>query len=236
MERLKNLFKKAHIEWNEDKRYKYELYMKEILELNKHVNLTAITERDDFINKHYIDSLLCCELLELKNAEKIIDIGTGGGFPGVPLAIAFPKKEFVLVDSLNKRIKIINRLCQELGILNVRALHGRAEELARRKDMRESFDLCVSRAVANMSTLSEYCIPFVRPGGNFIAYKGPGYEAELRAAGNAIRILGGEISGEESPEISDIPFDHKLIIIYKKHSTASKFPRKAGIPSKEPIK
>lgn len=242
MEEVKKIFEKLGIPCGPEKIEKLSDYMEEILELNKHINLTAITDRRDFIRKHYVDSLLCAGLEEFKDSCLIIDVGTGGGFPGVPLAIAFPDKQFTLIDSLNKRIKIINELCGKLSIENVTAIHGRAEELARRKDMRESFDLCVSRAVANMSTLSEYCLPFVKVGGAFIAYKGPGYEQELETAANAIKLLGGEVSGEKSPEVSDIlgssdiPFDHKLIVINKIENTVSKFPRKAGTPSKEPIK
>ena len=171
MNNFREIFRKLDIAFSPDKEDKLSGYMDEILELNQHINLTAITDRDEFIRKHYIDSLLCVSYDEFKNAKNIIDVGTGGGFPGVPLAVAFPEKNFVLIDSLNKRIKIINELCEKLGIMNVRAVHGRAEELARKKDMRDSFDLCVSRAVANMSTLTEYCLPFVKKGGCFIAYK-----------------------------------------------------------------
>lgn len=236
MKELIKIFKILDIDYNDEKEKKFYQYMSEILKLNQQINLTAITEKNEFIQKHYVDSLLCAGLDEFKNSFSIIDVGTGGGFPGVPLAIAFPDKEFVLIDSLNKRIKIINQLCESLGIFNVKAFHGRAEEMGRRKDMREKFDLCVSRAVANMSTLSEYCIPFVRVGGSFIAYKGPDCRKELEDAINAVTALGGEVIREESPEITGIPFDHKFIVIKKKKNTLSKFPRKPGTPSKEPIK
>lgn len=236
MEELKTIFDQLNIEYGKDKENKLTGYMENILELNEHINLTAITDRTEFIRKHYIDSLLCAGLDEFKNAGSVIDVGTGGGFPGVPLAIAFPDKKFTLIDSLNKRIKIINELCEKLGIYNVTAVHGRAEELARRKDMRESFDLCVSRAVANMSTLSEYCIPFVKKGGAFIAYKGPDCGEELEEASKAIKLLGGQVIREESPAVPGKHFEHKLIVIYKKENTLSKYPRKAGTPSKEPIK
>lgn len=215
---------------------KLEGYMDGILELNQHINLTTITDRTEFIRKHYADSLLCAGYPEFRSAQSVIDVGTGGGFPGVPLAIVFPEKEFVLIDSLNKRIRIINDLCAKLGIANVRAVHGRAEELARRKDMRESFDLCVSRAVANMSTLSEYCLPFVKVGGCFMAYKGPDCDRELAEAENAVRLLGGRVDRIESPSADGLDFDHRIIVISKEKNTMSKFPRKAGTPSKEPIK
>ena len=210
--------------------------MESVLEKNKHINLTAITDRDEFIRKHYVDSLLCASSAEFRNANSVIDVGTGGGFPGIPLAIAFPEKEFVLIDSLNKRIRIINELCENYGIDNVTALHGRAEELGRNSNFRESFDICVSRAVANMSTLSEYCLPFVKIGGTFIAYKGPECSEELNNASNAIRMLGGEVMRIENPQFDELPFEHTLIYINKAESTRSKYPRKAGTPSKEPIK
>ena len=236
MDRMKPVFEKLNIAYNSGKEEKLSLYMKKILERNEYINLTAIKNEDEFIQKHYIDSLLCAGFDEFKTAEKIIDIGTGAGFPGIPLAIAFPDKEFVLMDSLNKRIRIIKELCDETGIENVTAIHGRAEEAARRKDLRESFDVCVSRAVANMSTLSEYCLPFVKVGGWFIAYKGPECDEEIREASNAVRLLGGAAAKIEKPEVEGFPFDHRLVFVNKIKSTASKFPRKAGTPSKEPIK
>ena len=213
-----------------------EEYMDAVLDLNQHINLTAITDRAEFIRKHYADSLLCAGLDEFKSAGTIIDVGTGGGFPGIPLAVVFPEKKFVLIDSLNKRIKIINELCEKIGIKNVTAVHGRAEELARRKEMREAFDLCVSRAVANMSTLSEYCLPFVKVGGCFMAYKGPDCENELLDASHAVDVLGGDVLRIESPSYDGLDFDHRIIVIKKVINTTSRFPRKPGTPSKEPIK
>ena len=236
MNSLENCFDDLNIRLDDNKIKKFEGYMDAILEKNKFVNLTAITDRDEFIKKHFIDSLLCAASEEFIQAKSVIDVGTGGGFPGVPLAIAFPDKEFVLIDSLNKRIRIIDEICQMLSITNVRAVHGRAEELARRKEFRESFDVCVSRAVANMSTLSEYCLPFVKVGGTFIAYKGPDCGEEMKQAANAISILGGQLVRIDKPELKNQPFEHTLIYIRKDVNTVSKYPRKAGTPSKEPIK
>ena len=236
MKNVESICSRLHINYDDGKSRKFEGYMESVLEKNKHINLTAITDRDEFIRKHYVDSLLCASSAEFRNANSVIDVGTGGGFPGIPLAIAFPEKEFVLIDSLNKRIRIINELCENYGIDNVTALHGRAEELGRNSNFRESFDICVSRAVANMSTLSEYCLPFVKIGGTFIAYIGPECSEELNNASNAIRMLGGEVMRIENPQFDELPFEHTLIYINKAESTRSKYPRKAGTPSKEPIK
>ncbi len=233
---MKEVFSIPGVEHSDRKQEQLTGYMEEILRLNESVNLTAITDRREFIQKHYADSLLCAELDEFRSAGTVIDVGTGGGFPGVPLAIAFPEKRFTLIDSLNKRIKIVNELCEKLGIANVTAIHGRAEELARKKELRETFDLCVSRAVANMSTLAEYCLPFVKTGGSFIAYKGPDCDDEVRQAQRAIELLGGRLTGDVRPGGEDMPFDHRLIIIQKEKNTPSKFPRKAGRPTKEPLR
>lgn len=235
MDKLKYFFEEMNIAWNNDKAAKYEKYMDNILELNKSINLTTITERDEFILKHYVDSITCANSEEFLEANSIIDVGTGGGFPGVPLAIAFPEKKFTLIDSLNKRVRIINDLCSKLGIKNVKAIHGRAEELGRQNNLRESFDLCISRAVANMSTLSEYCLPFVKIGGTFIAYKGPNCREEIENAELAMEKLGGEVYGVFYNELEGFEFDHVLVYIDKINSTPKKFPRKAGTPAKEPL-
>ncbi len=235
MDKLKYFFEEMNIAWNNDKAAKYEKYMYNILELNKSINLTTITDRDEFILKHYVDSITCANSDEFLEANSIIDVGTGGGFPGVPLAIAFPEKKFTLIDSLNKRVKIINDLCSKLGIKNVKAIHGRAEELGRQNNLRESFDLCISRAVANMSTLSEYCLPFVKIGGTFIAYKGPNCREEIENAELAMEKLGGEVYGVFYNELEGFEFDHVLVYIDKINSTPKKFPRKAGTPAKEPL-
>lgn len=236
MEELMKVFDIPGVDSSDEKLRQLSGYMEGILDFNESINLTAITDRKEFIAKHYIDSLMCAAMDEINDADTVIDVGTGGGFPGVPLAIAFPEKKFTLIDSLNKRIKIVNQLCDELEIKNVRAIHGRAEELARKKDMREQFDICVSRAVANMATLSEYCLPFVKVGGSFIAYKGPDCESEVKEASNAIEKLGGCLLRTERPEADGVAFDHRLIVVKKIAATAAKFPRKPGTPSKEPMK
>ena len=236
MEELMKVFDSPGVDSSDEKLRQLSGYMEGILDFNESINLTAITDRKEFIAKHYIDSLMCAAMDEINEADTVIDVGTGGGFPGVPLAIAFPEKKFTLIDSLNKRIKIVNQLCDELEIKNVRAIHGRAEELARKKDMREQFDICVSRAVANMATLSEYCLPFVKVGGSFIAYKGPDCESEVKEASNAIEKLGGCLLRIERPEADGVAFDHRLIVVKTIAATAAKFPRKPGTPSQETLK
>lgn len=210
-------------------------YMHGIISWNEKINLTNLTEEDEFIEKHYIDSLLLWNSESFKKADKIIDVGTGGGFPGVPLAILYPEKEFVLLDSLKKRLNIIDSLTHELGINNVTTFHGRAEDAAKQKDMREAFDLCVSRAVANLTSLSELCIPFVKVGGYFVAYKGPGAYDEVKEAENAINILGGKLESITVPE-GQKESEHTLITILKTANTPEKYPRKAGDPLKKPLK
>ena len=231
MNELKSLLNKLNIEEVEEKAKQLEQYMEGVLAWNEKVNLTAITEREEFVQKHLIDSLLCAETLGFTEASSICDVGTGGGFPGVPLAVCYPEKEFVLMDSLGKRVRIVQQLCDDLGITNVTAVHGRAEDLARQTDFRERFDLCVSRAVANMRVLCEYCMPFVRAGGFFIAYKGPDCESEINDASNAVKVLGGAL-----PEIKPLPhLDHNLVIVRKEKPTPDAYPRKAGVPSRKPL-
>lgn len=210
-------------------------YMRGVLEKNKSINLTSITDEDEFIDKHYIDSLLPVSLAEFQNAEKIIDVGTGGGFPGIPMAIAFPEKKFYLLDSLKKRLTVIDQLCAECGIENVTTVHMRAEDAAQDESYREQFDLCVSRAVAALNVLSELCIPFVKPSGHFLAYKGPGAADEIDSSKNAIRVTGGTLTGVIEFKSSDLNYNHNIVLIRKEKKTPSKYPRKAGTPSRKPI-
>ena len=231
MENLKQLIEKLNIDDADEKLRLLERYMEEVLQWNEKVNLTAITDRAEFVQKHLIDSLLCAETLAFTASSSICDVGTGGGFPGVPLAVCYPEKDFVLMDSLGKRVRIVQQICDELGIENVRTVHGRAEDLAREDAFRDQFDLCVSRAVAAMRVLCEYCLPFVKQGGSFIAYKGPDCESEIDDARRAIRLLGGS-----EPEIRPLPYlEHKLVIIRKQNATPDAYPRKAGTPSRKPL-
>ncbi len=215
---------------------KYHRYMEGVLRFNEEVNLTAITDREEFIIKHFYDSLMVADYTEYAHAKKIIDVGTGAGFPGIPLAIFSPEKEFTLMDSLNKRIKIISELAAEIGVKNVETVHARAEELGHNKGYRERYDLCVSRAVANLATLSEYCLPFIKVGGYFMAYKGPEPEAEIAEAKDAVETLGGEIREVRLAELIDYGISHNIVVIKKIKPTPKKYPRKAGTPSKDPIR
>lgn len=236
MNLLTNTFDKLKITYDESTIYKFKKYMENILEWNNKVNLTSITDENEFIKKHYVDSILCCESRQFLCAKKIIDVGTGAGFPGIPLAIICPEKEFYLIDSLNKRIKIIESIAKDLNINNVRFYHGRAEDLAHSKEHREKYDLCVSRAVANLSVLSEYCLPFVKLGGWFAAYKSSGAEEEIKNSLKAIELLGGKMESYETFNLDGFDLDHKIIFIEKVKKTMTKYPRKAGTPAKEPLK
>ena len=208
-------------------------YYEMLVEKNKVMNLTAITEYDEVIEKHFLDSISLCQVYDLSKPVKILDMGTGAGFPGVPLKIAFPEVEITLADSLNKRIKFLDEVIEELGLQKVTTIHARAEELARNKEHRENYDLVVSRAVANLSTLGEYCIPFVKMGGNFISYKSGDVDEEVNAASKAIKILGGQIKDVYKFDLSDQK--RSFVTIEKIKTTPKTYPRKAGTPSKEPL-
>lgn len=203
-------------------------------EKNKVMNLTGITEYEEVVIKHFIDSLSLVKAIPLTN-QKIIDVGCGAGFPGIPLKIAFPEIEITLLDSLNKRIVFIQDVCESLGLTKIEAIHGRAEDFAQNPKYREQYDICVSRAVSNLSSLSELCIPFVKTDGYFIPYKSEKGIEELTEAQNAIKILGGDCKKNVSFEL---PSKEKrtLFVIKKEKRTAKIFPRKAGMPLKEPLK
>ena len=232
---LKDSAAKMGIELSDLQLEKFDTYYEMLVEKNKVMNLTAITELEEVVQKHFLDSISLIKVEKLNQDISIIDLGTGAGFPGIPLKIAFPELEICLADSLNKRVLFLNEVIEELGLKKISAVHGRAEELARQKGYREQFDLCVSRAVANLSTLSEYCLPFVKVGGAFIPYKSGKIDEELEQGTKAIESLGGSIADVIRFELTGADADRSLVVIEKIAKTAKKYPRKAGVPSKEPI-
>lgn len=233
MKILEDALKQLEIPYDEEMISKFRIYMDGILEWNEKINLTAITEHDDFIRKHLVDSVLCYSFEEYRNADTVIDVGTGGGFPGIPLAIVSPDKEFTLADSLNKRLKVIDAVAADADIRNKVTVHGRAEELAHKKEYRHNFDVCVSRAVAGLSVLAEYCLPFIKKNGYLLAYKGPDAEKEVKEAGKALEILGGKLVRIE--EVTLDGYEHNIAVIRKVKDTPAKYPRKAGTPVKNPL-
>ena len=233
--KFKNQLKELGIELTEKQHEQFDKYFELLVEWNKVMNLTGITEYDEVNEKHFVDSLALIKAVNVENFEKIIDIGTGAGFPGIPLKIAFPHLKVTLLDSLNKRIKFLNAVVDELGLEDVETLHGRAEDFARQEGYREGFDVCVSRAVANLSTLSEYCLPYVKKGGMFIPYKSGSIDDELLNAKKAVSILGGNIKDVVRFELPGTEIGRAFVLIDKVKNTGKKFPRKAGLPSKEPL-
>ena len=210
-------------------------YYKMLVEWNEVMNLTAITEYDDVLKKHFVDSLSLIKAYDVSKEAKVIDVGTGAGFPGLALKIAYPSLQITLLDSLNKRIQFLNAVIEQLGLTGVDTVHGRAEDFAKPDKLREKYDLCVSRAVANLSTLSEYCLPFVREGGLFISYKSEKISEEIEKAGKAISTLGGKVEDQVEFILPESDIYRNLFIIKKVKKTPSKYPRKAGLPSKEPL-
>ncbi len=234
-EMLKNRMDRLQIETNENMLEQFDLFYHLLVEWNKVMNLTGITEYEEVVEKHFADSLSLARFLDLNKIHTVIDVGTGAGFPGIPLKIVFPHLKVVLLDSLNKRINFLNEVIAKLDLKEIHTIHGRAEEYARKPEYREQFDLCVSRAVANLSVLSEYCIPYIRIGGIFIPYKSGDIDEEVAASRKAVDILGGQIDHVEKFQLPDTDIHRSFVFINKIKNTQKKYPRKAGTPAKEPL-
>lgn len=210
-------------------------YKELLLFWNEKINLTAIIEERDVMIKHFLDSLSCVKASPLKDGIKIIDVGTGAGFPGIPLKVYYTDIQLTLLDSLNKRINFLKEVCETLGLKGVEFLHGRAEDYGNNKHYREKYDVAVARAVAELNSLAEYCLPFVKVGGFFIAQKGPNIEEEMERAQKAIEVLGGKIVEKIDIPLPFSEITHNIVIIKKIKQTLTKYPRKAGTPTKNPL-
>lgn len=214
----------------------FDTYYKLLIEWNEKINLTAITDEREAAFKHFIDSVSALECGLFAEGAKIIDVGTGAGFPGLPLKIYRKDLNVTLMDSLNKRINFLNEVITELKLPGIEPIHARAEELGRNKAHREKYDICVSRAVANLASLTELCMPFVKVGGYFISLKGPKATEEVEEAKKAIELLGGEFIEIKNYAIDETDLDHNLVIIKKVRPVEKRFPRNAPKPIKEPLK
>lgn len=234
--KIENNLQKIGMKLDDIKIRQFDEYYRMLVEWNKVMNLTGITEYEDVWEKHYIDSLSIVKIQNMDRFEKIIDVGTGAGFPGIPLKIAFPHLKVTLLDSLNKRIHFLNAVIDRLELKDIYTIHGRAEDYAKQETYREQYDLCVSRAVANLATLSEYCLPYVKIGGMFIPYKSGDIDDEIVDSEKAVNILGGKLLKVEKFELPGTDIGRSLVQIEKVKNTGNKYPRKAGMPSKEPIK
>ena len=224
------------VELNDKQIQQFIKYHEILVEWNSFMNLTGITEYEEVVQKHFVDSLVLCKAIDVNQIESLIDIGTGAGFPGIPLKIAYPHLKVTLLDSLQKRIKFLNEVVLQLGLENVETIHGRAEDFAKPSMKRESYDLCVSRAVANLASLSEYCLPYVKVDGYFVPYKSGKIDEELLEAKKAVFVLGGKIEEEVKFNLPDSDISRSLIKIKKVSGTPKKYPRKSGLATKEPIK
>lgn len=228
--------KELSIVLNDKQIQQFEQYYNILVEWNKVMNLTAITEYEEVVEKHFLDSLTIVNAINMEKIETLIDVGTGAGFPGIPLKIAFPHLKVTLLDSLNKRIKFLNEVIDLLELDNIKTIHGRAEDYAKQAEYREQYDICVSRAVANLATLSEYCLPYVKVDGLFVPYKSGEIDEELKSSEKAVSILGGKVEEVVKFQLPGTDIGRSFVKIHKIKETKKKYPRKAGMPTKEPLK
>lgn len=235
LEKLQHGLESLKLSFSDSQLEQLLLYYEMLVEKNKVMNLTAITDYEEVVEKHFLDSLSLCQVLDLQKNSRILDLGTGAGFPGIPLKIAFPNLEMVLMDSLKKRVGFLEEVIRKLNLTHIEAIHGRAEEMAKKEIHREGYDICVSRAVANLSSLCEYCLPFVKVGGVFVSYKSGEIEEELSKSKKAIQLLGGVQKKVYKFCLPNTEISRSFVMIEKKNRTPKAFPRKAGTPSKEPL-
>lgn len=235
MEIFKEGLEELDIMLENDKTDKFKIYKELLKEWNDKINITAIREDREIDIKHFLDSLTVLTAGYIKDGDKLIDIGTGGGFPGLPIKIVNENINVTLLDSLNKRIKFLNEVINELGLEGIETIHGRAEDYGVDSDYREKFDISVSRAVASLNVLSEYCLPFVKVGGHFLAMKGPEVSQEVETSKNAIRKLGGEIKDIFELKLPFIDNKRTIVVIKKIQKTPTQYPRKSGTPTRKPL-
>lgn len=233
--RFQKILEKWEIPFSKEQQEQLITYYEMLVEKNKVMNLTAITEFEEVLDKHFLDSISLAQYVDLTKPVSVIDLGTGAGFPGMPLKIMFPDLKITLADSLNKRILFLDEVISELGLTDIQTVHARAEDLAHDPNYREQYDYCVSRAVANLSSLFEYCLPFVRIGGSFISYKSGEIEEELAAAKKAIFLLGGQFDRVIPFQLEGTDLNRSFVVIRKEKKTAKTYPRKSGMPTKKPL-
>jgi 16S rRNA (guanine527-N7)-methyltransferase len=232
---FKNILEQWQIPFSAKQQEQLTVYYEMLVEKNKVMNLTAITEFEDVLEKHFLDSIAVARCVDLKQDLSVMDLGTGAGFPGIPLKIMFPNLKMTLADSLNKRVVFLEEVIAALGLTDIQTVHGRAEDLANHPAYREQFDLCVSRAVANLSSLSEYCLPFVKLEGTFISYKSGEIEEELSGAKNAIFLLGGKLERVLPFQLDGTDLSRSFVMVRKVKKTPKSYPRKSGTPTKKPL-
>lgn len=232
---LVNLCDMFHVKLSNGQVDQFNRYYELLVKKNEVMNLTAITDYHEVCLKHFADSISLSQYYDMSSVDSLIDVGTGAGFPGIPLKILFPHLNVTLLDSLNKRLLFLEDVIDELDLDNIKTVHSRAEEAGRMKNLRENYDLCVSRAVANLSTLSEYCLPLVKVGGIFISYKAGEVEDEINSAKHAIKKLGGKIKSVEEFSLPDSDISRSFVIIEKVNETSNLYPRKPGTPNKKPL-